>query len=114
MISNTSSVSNLTTISTEMLALDQVLNSQESAIIRWRLYGIPLVGDVKRAYHTIEVSELDAYLRLFFWWHDPPDCTIARIFKQVRQSFGDPPASAGLELSIEPQSRSIKVHNSSK
>ena len=101
MISNTSSISNLTTISTEMLAPEKVLNSQEAAIIRWRLYGVPLVSDIKRAYHTIEVSELDAYLRLFFWWEDPPECKVARIFKQVRQSFGDPPASAGLELAIE-------------
>ena len=100
MISNTSAVSASTTISVEMMTPKKVLNSQVGSLIRFRLYPIGLAGDIKSAYHTILVDLESTYLRLFFWWADLPQCTKARIFRQLSQSFGDPGASCGLELAI--------------
>ena len=83
MVSNTSSVSS---ISVEILAPEKVLNSQEASIIRWRLNPIAFAAYVENVYLTMLLS----YLKLFFWWSDLPECTKARIFRQVSQSFGDP------------------------
>ena len=100
MISNTSSVSSGTTISTEMVSPDQSLNNMEGSLVRFRLHAVPLCGDIRSAYHTVRVDLKSTYLRLFFWWWDLPHCKRSRIFRQVTQSFGDTAASAGLEVSI--------------
>ena len=59
-----------------------------------------LAADIKSAYHTILVDLQSTYLRLFFWWSDLPECTKAKIYRQLSQSFGDPGASCGLEIAI--------------
>ena len=51
MISNTSAVSNCTTISTEQLSPANVLNPQENSLIRFSLYSVPLCADIQG--HTI-------------------------------------------------------------
>ena len=83
-----------------MMSPKKVLNSQEASLIRWRLHAIGLAADIKSAYHTILVDLQSTYLRLFFWWSDLPDCTKAKIYRQLSQSFGDPGASCGLEIAI--------------
>ena len=88
MISNTSNIAAGTTISVEQLSPSQILNPQENSLIRFQLYAVPLAGDVKSAYHTIKVDTASTYLRLFFWWHDLPEATQARLFRQMTQSFG--------------------------
>ena len=100
MISNTSNVSSETTISVEQLSPQQILNPQESGLVRFCLFAVPLAADVKSAYHTIEVDFQSSFQRLFFWWWNLPDCTQARIFRQVTQSFGDTSAAIGLEIGI--------------
>ena len=100
MISNTSSVSSGTTISTEMVSPDQSLNNMEGSLVRFRLHAVPLCGDIRSAYHCVHVDLKSTYLRLFFWWWDLPACKRSRIFRQVTQSFGDTAASAGLEVAI--------------
>ena len=100
MISNTSSVSSGTTISTEMISPDQSLNNMEGSLVRFRLHAVPLCGDIRSAYHCVRVDLKSSFLRLFFWWHDLPTCKRSRIFRQVTQSFGDTAASAGLEVAI--------------
>ena len=83
MISNTSSVSSCTTISTEQLSPTNVLNPQEHGLIRFCLYAVPLCGDVAGAYHTIDVDVASSYLRLFFYFWDLPGCSKPRIFRQT-------------------------------
>ena len=100
MISNTSSVSSGTTISTEMMAPDQTLNNMEASLVRFRIHPIALCGDIKSAYHCVKVDLKSTYLRLFYWWYDLPSCKRSRLFRQVTQSFGDTAASAGLEVAI--------------
>ena len=100
MISNTSNVSSETTISVEQLSPQQILNPQESGLVRFQLFAVPLAADVKSAYHTIMVDTQSSFLRLFFWWWDLPTCSQARIFRQVTQSFGDTSAAIGLEIGI--------------
>ena len=100
MISNTSNVSSETTISVEQLSPQQILNPQESGLVRFCLFAVPLAADVKSAYHTIAVDFQSSFLRLFMWWADLPTCTQTRIFRQVTQSFGDTSAAIGLEIGI--------------
>ena len=100
MISNTSNISSETTISVEQLSPQQILNPQESGLVRFHLFAVPLAADVRSAYHTILVDIQSSFLRLFFWWWDLPNCTQARIFRQVTQSFGDTSAAIGLEIGI--------------
>ena len=89
MISNTSNISSGTTISTEQLSPQQILNPQENGLVRFQLHEVPMAADVKSAYHTIAVDVQSSFLRLFFYWWNTPACTQARIFRQVSQSFGD-------------------------
>ena len=100
MISNTSNIAAGTTISVEQLSPSQILNPQENSLIRFQLYAVPLAGDVKSAYHTIKVDTASSYMRLFFWWHDLPGATQARLFRQMTQSFGDTSMACGLEVAI--------------
>ena len=83
MISNTSNITSETTISVEQLSPQQILNPQESGLVRFHLFAVPLAADVRSAYHTILVDIQSSFLRLFFWWWDLPNCTQARIFRQV-------------------------------
>ena len=82
----------------EQLSPQQILNPQESGLVRFCLFAVPLAADVKSAYHTIEVDFQSSFLRLFFWWWNLPDCTQARIFRQVTQSFGDTIAEIRLKF----------------
>ena len=100
MISNTSAISNCTTISTEQLFPANVLNPQENSLIRFCLYPVPLCADIQGAYHTVEVDTISSFLRLFFFYWDPPRCSRPRIFRQTSQSFGDGAAAQGLEVAI--------------
>ena len=100
MITNTSSVSSCTTISTEQLSPSNVLNPQENGIIRFCLYPVPLCADIAGAYHTIDVDEASSMLRLFFYFWDPPECHQPRLFRQTSQAFGDTSAAQGMEVSI--------------
>ena len=100
MVSNTSVVSNHTTLSTEQMAPSNVLNPQENVIVRFQLFPIPLCGDIAGAHHTIRVDTASSYLRLFFYYWDIPECTQPRIFRKTSQDFGDLPAASGLEIAI--------------
>ena len=100
MVSNTSAISNQTTLSTEQMAPANVLNPQENVIVRFQLFPVPLCGDIAGAHHTIEVDEASSFLRLFFYFWDIPECTQPRIFRKVSQDFGDLPAASGLETGI--------------
>ena len=65
MVSNTSAVSNQTTLSTEQMAPTNVLNPQENVIVRFQLLPVPLCRDIAGAHHTIKVDEASSFLRLF-------------------------------------------------
>ena len=98
--SNTSRVHNETTISCQQLTPKKILNNQETGIIRFRLYSVPLLGDVESAYHKIMVDKVIQYLRLFFYYKDPKRCQHPRIFKRICQEFGDTAAAIGLEVAM--------------
>jgi len=66
LITNTSAAGSCTTISTEQLSGSKVLNPQENFLIRFCFHSVPLVSDIRSAYHTILVDNNTAYLRLFF------------------------------------------------
>ena len=100
MVSNTSAVGSHTTLSTEMMTPEKILNNQTSSLVRFRLYPIGVAADVKSAYHQILVDLQSSYLRLFYWWEDLPSCTRTKIYRQVSQSFGDAGAAIGLEIAI--------------
>ena len=100
MISNTSAVSNCTTMSTEQILPANVLHPQENSLIRFALYPVPLCGDIQGAYQTVEVDRMTSFLRLFSFFWDPPRCSQPRIFMQTSQSFGDTSAAKGLEIAI--------------
>ena len=100
MISNTSSINNCTTMSTEQLSPANVLNPMKNSLIRFFLYPVPLCGDIQGAYHTVKVDEVSSFLRLFFFYWDPPRCSKPRIFAQISQSFGDCGTAQGLEVAI--------------
>ena len=100
MVSNTSVVSNHSTLSTKQMAPSNVLIPQESVIVRFQLFPIPLCGYIAGAHHTIRVDTISSYLRLFFYYWDIPEFTQPRIFRKTSQDFGDLPAASGLEIAI--------------
>ena len=69
-ILNMSNISSETTISVEQLSPQQILNPQESGLVRFHLFAVQLAADVQSAYHTILVDIQYSFLRLFFWWCD--------------------------------------------
>ena len=100
MISNTCNISSSTTISTEQLSPQKILNPQENGLVRFQLHAVPMAADVKGAYHTIAVDIQSSFLWLFFYWWNTPLCSQACIFSQVSQSFRDTSAPMGLEVPI--------------
>ena len=70
----------------------------ETGIVRFLLYSVPLVGDLRKAYHSFLVDEDTARFCMLHWWKDPSVCSIPRIFTCARVYFGDNFASSMLEL----------------
>ena len=69
-----------------------------AALIRLRLYAVPLIGDIKKAYKNIGIDPLSAYCRLLYFFKDPMECRIPMILARNTLDFGDALASFSLEV----------------
>ena len=87
-----------TSISIEQKRPDKPLNNMFSALLRLRLYPIPLISDIKKAYKAIGIDPLSAYCRLLYFFKDPHTCSIPMVLARNTLDFGDAIASFSLEV----------------
>ena len=75
------------------------LSDQWDVLTRWRTYDTALCFDVTKAYHSIEIGELEKHVRMVVWRYGD----IAKLWRTLclcTVSFGDRPASSFLEIAI--------------
>ena len=87
-----------TTISIEQQRPDKPLNSMFNALMRLRLYSVPLISDISKAYKHILIDKLASKCRLLYYYKDPMSCTNPQILVRSTLDFGDALAPFALEV----------------
>ena len=70
----------------------------ETSLIRFMLYPVVLIGDLRKAYRSFLCDEDTAHFWMLHWFSDIPKCTKSVIYKRARVDYGDKSAAATLEL----------------
>ena len=77
-----------------------LMNNLLGILIRFRENSVAIAGDIRKMYHTVNISELDQQTHRFLWrnleeQHEPA------IYKMTCVSFGDKPAGAIAALALK-------------
>ena len=86
------------TTSIETKAPTKTLNIMETSPIRFMLYPVVLIGDLRKAYRSFLCDEDTCHFCMLHWFSDHPKCIKSEIYKRSRVDYGDKSAAATLEL----------------